>query len=77
MDLAGAGAELPQRLVRLLRVGVAALRERTLPFFGVLLQHRRVGCWRASRRPAPAQNSTQIPAMQIRTGLTCDAMVMS
>ena len=42
LDLGGAGAELPQRLVRLLRVGIPPLRKRTLPFSGVLLQHRRI-----------------------------------
>jgi hypothetical protein len=43
MDLGGAWAELPQGFVRLLRVGIPPLRKGTLPFSGVLLEHRRVG----------------------------------
>jgi hypothetical protein len=43
MNLGGAWGKLPQRLVRLLRVGIPAFRKGTLPFPGVLLEHRRVG----------------------------------
>ena len=43
MDFSRAGTELPQALVRFLRVEVAALRQRTLPFFRPLLQHGRIG----------------------------------
>ena len=42
LDFGGAGSQLPQRLVRLLRIGISSLRKGTLAFSGVLLQHGRV-----------------------------------
>ena len=38
-----AGTELAQALVRFLRIEVAALRQRTLPFLRLLLQNGRIG----------------------------------
>ena len=74
MHFSRAGTEVAQALVRFLRIEVAALRQRTLPFLRLLLQSRRIGLLvRIDRTRRPAEHGPDSnKAGEAESGTPCD-----